>query len=63
MTTPTYPTGRWTALPRTCGGCGAKALPIGGPEGGALLHKAGCTCRQPGEPVEQQLSTAPGGRA
>ncbi|MFD3802662.1 hypothetical protein ACFWTC_03315 [Streptomyces sp. NPDC058619] len=53
MTTPTYPTGRWTALPRKCGGCGVKALPIGGPEGGAILHKPSCTVRRPEEPVEQ----------
>lgn len=49
MTTPTYPTGGWTAQPR-CPGCGVEPLPIGGPEGGATLHRKGCT-RRPGEPV------------
>jgi hypothetical protein len=51
MTTPpTYPAGRWTGTDPRCRGCGAEPLPIGGPEGGATLHREDCT-RRPGEPV------------
>ncbi|MFE9481469.1 hypothetical protein ACFYNM_23035 [Streptomyces spororaveus] len=41
-TPPTYPSGRWTAQAQ-CPECQAKPLPLGGPEGGALVHIPTCT--------------------
>lgn len=41
-TPPTYPAGRWTAPPQ-CPECDVKPLPLGGPEGGALIHAPGCS--------------------
>ncbi|MFD0268335.1 hypothetical protein ACFVGY_17435 [Streptomyces sp. NPDC127106] len=52
MTDPaTYPTGRYTSRPLPCGGCGAEPLPLGGPEGGAVLHEDGCRRAGPRDPV------------
>ncbi|GAA0324381.1 hypothetical protein GCM10010302_74400 [Streptomyces polychromogenes] len=48
MTTPpTYHTGRWTGPLPTCPHCGAEPLPLGGPEGGAVVHSPSCSRRLP----------------
>ncbi|MFB6512131.1 hypothetical protein ACFCW4_02480 [Streptomyces virginiae] len=41
MKTRTYPP-QGETKPRVCPTCRAKSLPLGGPEGGALVHKSGC---------------------
>ncbi|MEU2393627.1 hypothetical protein [Streptomyces sp. NPDC007369] len=52
MTDPaSYPTGTDTSRPSPCRGGGAEPLPLGGPEGGAVLHEAGCPLAGPRDPV------------
>ncbi|GAA1557140.1 hypothetical protein GCM10009731_09370 [Streptomyces globosus] len=41
----------WQHVVPRCRGCGARALPLGGPEGGVLVHEADCPQARPGDVV------------
>lgn len=43
-----------------CPVCRAVPLPIGGPEGGAVLHESGCRRCRPGDPANESRSAIPG---
>ncbi|WP_150517076.1 hypothetical protein [Streptomyces subrutilus] len=46
--------------PSRCPVCRASPLPIGGPEGGAVLHESGCRRRRPGDPANESVAVRSG---
>ncbi|GGZ73511.1 hypothetical protein GCM10010371_36540 [Streptomyces subrutilus] len=48
--------------PSRCPYYRASPLPIGGPEGGAVLHESGCRRHRPGDPANESRSAIPGRR-